>query len=64
MDAVVVLYFATELYIYIYSYLGKGGNVRHMLIPCVVIPHLQLTRNHVSDNIIYSYNEEQVLCKV
>ena len=38
MDAVYVVYVATYLYIYFINKIKKG---RHILIPCVVIPHLQ-----------------------
>ena len=55
VDEVCVVYVATDLYIYIYIYilLFKKGE-RNMLIPCVVIPHLQLPRKHVTEyRIVY-----------
>ena len=36
---------------------------RLIIIPCMVIPHLQLPRKHVSYTIRYFYNEQQVLCQ-
>ena len=48
-------------HIYIYIYYYRGGEGRQMVIPCVVIPHLQLPIKDVSHNIRYCYNEENLL---
>ena len=51
MDEVYVLYVATDLYFVVGTHKNIKKVIRLMLIPCMVIPHLQLPIKHVSHNI-------------
>ena len=54
---------------YLYFVFGTHKNIqwkkrrRLMLIPCMVITHLQLPRKNLSHTSSYFYNEQQVLCQ-